>query len=451
MKKILFAALVLLAAVSCGPKPAVFTGKITGLKPESKVMLYDIAGRTQEIPIDVDADGNYSIEIKADPCTRYIICDDPKGGVKFFVEPGMKANIDLEFKPVGNEGGEEVWQTVINYTGDNKDAYDFLTANEFYQTIQNPVIMAHYDAKDLTSFDEFRNELQTRKDSLIALLPNVQSPVFREWMKQDYEDKVKYAYNWFSELASEPDESYAAFLESLDRNGKVEDAQQYMSGYTHFWLPEDKDRYIAWFEVLKEKITNKEIVRQLADERIAGVIRRAPANLAEVFEVYKAIEPDRAVPEKIQEQYDHYITMIPGAQAVEFDFYDVDGIKYTLSALRGKATYIDCWATWCGPCRAETPYMIKLFEHYKNDPRIQLVSISLDKKEKQWKAVVAEEKLAWPQYIVHDEFECSLCKNYDITGIPRFLFFDAQGRILSLDAKRPSDPEIIDWIESLLK
>ncbi len=452
MKKLFFAVLVLLAAVSCGPKPAVFTGMITGLKPESKLTLYNIAAPRQDVPIAVDADGNYKIEInEKEPCTRYIICDDPKGGVKFYVEPGMKANIDLEFKSVGNQGGEEVYETVVNYTGDNKDAYDFLTANEFYQNIQNPVIMAHYDAKDLTSFDEFRNELQSRKDSLVALLPNVQSPVFREWMKKDYEDKVKYAYNWYSELTSEPDESYAAFLESLDRNGKVEDAQQYMSGYTHFWLPEDKDRYIAWFEVLTDKISNKEIVRQLADERIDGVIRRAPANLAEVFDVYKAIEPDRAVPEKIQEQYDHYITMIPGAQAVDFDFYDVEGNKYTLADLRGKAVYIDCWATWCGPCRAETPYMIELYNHYKNDPRIQLVSISLDKNEKQWKAVVAEEKLAWAQYIVHDEFNCDLCKNYDINGIPRFLLFDKDGRILSLDAKRPSDPNIIDWIEGLLK
>jgi thiol-disulfide isomerase/thioredoxin len=451
MKKILFAALVLLAAVSCGPKPAVFTGKITGLKPESKVMLYDIAGRTQEIPIEVDADGNYKIEIKADPCTRYIICDDPKGGVKFFVEPGMKANIDLEFKSVGNEGGEEVWQTVVTYTGDDKDAYDFLTEGEFYQNIQNPVIMAHYEAKDLTSFDDFCKDLQMRKDSLVALLPKVQSPVFRAWMKNDYEEKVKYAYNWYPELASGPDDSYAAFLESLDRNGNLQDAETYMSGYSSFWLPKDKDRYIAWFDVLKEKITDKEIVRRLADERIDGVIRRAPANLAEVFEAYKALEPGRAVPEKIQEQYDHYIAMIPGAQAVDFDFYDVDDNKYTLSDLRGKAVYIDCWATWCGPCRAETPYMVKLYEHYRNDPRIRLVSISLDKNGKQWKAVVAEEKLAWPQYIVHGEFECALCKNYDISGIPRFLFFDAEGRILSLDARRPSDPDIIPWIESLLK
>lgn len=450
MKQILLATLVLLAAVSCGPKPAVFTGKIMGLKPESKVMLYDIAGRTQEIPIEVDAEGNYSIEIKADPCTRYIICDDPKGGVKFFVEPGMKANIDLEFKSVGNEGGEEVYETVVNYTGDNKDAYDFLTEGEFYQNVQNPVLMAHFDAKD-ASFSQFKHELQERLDELVAKLPKVQSPVFREWMKSDYETKLKATYGWFPELSATADPDFKAYLEALDRNGDFQDAQAYMSGYSAFWLPEDKDRNVAWFEVLNALFSNKDIVRKLADEHVAGVLQNAPANIADVFEAYKAVEPGRAVPEEVQALYDHYKNMVPGAPAADFDMYDPDGNKVMLSDLKGRALYIDCWATWCGPCRGETPNMVQLYEHYKNDPRIQLVSISLDKKEKNWKAVVAEEKLAWPQYIVHDEFESALCRNYDIEGIPRFLFIDAQGCILSLDAKRPSDPDIIPWIESLLK
>ena len=95
--------------------------------------------------------------------------------------------------------------------------------------------------------------------------------------------------------------------------------------------------------------------------------------------------------------------------------------------------------------------MIKLYDHYKNDSRIQLVSISLDKNEKNWKAVVDEENLKWPQYIAQNEFDNLLCKSYDIKGIPRFLFFDKDGCILSVEAKRPSEPDIIEWIEERLK
>lgn len=450
MKKILFAALVLLAAASCGKKPAVFTGKITGLKPESHVMVLDFNRPDDRMPVEVAPDGSYRFEIGDGPCARFLMVDDPKGGVKFYAEPGMTANIDLELKRLPDEGGEEFYESSVTYSGDNKDAFDFLTEGEYFQHVQNPVLMAHFDAKDAT-FAQFRQELQARADELVAKLPKVQSPVFREWMKSDYESKLKMTYGWFPELSDAADPDFKAYLESLDRNDSLQDAQAYMSGYSAFWLPEGRDRNVAWFEALNTLFTNKETVRQLADDHIAGVLQNAPANIADVFAAYKAVEPGRTVPESVQALYDHYKNMVPGAPAADFDMYDPDGNKVMLSDLRGKALYIDCWATWCGPCRAETPNMVKLYEHYKNDPRIQLVSVSLDKKEKNWKAVVAEEKLAWPQYIVHDEFESALCRNYDIEGIPRFLFIDAQGCILSLDAKRPSDPDIIAWIENLLK
>lgn len=450
MKKIIFAALVLLTAVSCGQKPAVFTGKITGLKPGSNVMVMDIYNPDSATPVEVSPDGSYRFEIADGPCARHLIIDDPKGGFKFYAEPGMKATIDLALKQ--REGtDEETYESLVTYSGDNKDVFDFLSEGEFYSTVQNPVIMAHYDAKDLT-FAQFEKELKANLDAQVAKLPKVQSPVFRKWMEADYYEKLRHGtYSWFPDLTKGADPDFKAWLESLDRNRDLKDAQAYMSGYSAFWLPEGKDRHEAYFEALGEQFTNKDFIRQLADSYVGNVLREAPANINEIFDAYKAVEPGRAVPEEIQAVYDHYKNLVPGALAADFDMYDIDGNKVMLSDLRGKALYIDCWATWCGPCRAETPNMVKLYNHYKNDPRIQLVSVSLDKKENNWKAVVAEEKLAWPQYIVHEEYDGALCKNYDITGIPRFLFFDRDGRILSLDAKRPSDPEIIDWIESLLK
>ena len=448
MKKILFAALVLLAAVSCGKKPAVFTGKITGLKPESQVSLMNIADPTNLIPVQVDAEGNYTLEIKDGPCARYIIVDDPKGGVKFYAEPGMKAVIDLDFKQVeGTE--EETYETVVTYSGDNKDCYEFLTEGEYFSTVQNPVIMEHYGKKDLT-FDQMVKFFTDAKDAQVAKLQKIGNPTFRKWMEDDYNQKLAGSFGWYPELGVKDDPSFKAYLESLDRNGSLEDARRYMSGYTFTTLPEGPELNVAWFNSLGKLFTDKNIIRQLADSRIAQVLQDAPANIEDVFAAYKAVDPSYAVPQEIQGIYDHYKSMVPGALAADFDMYDADGNKVMLSDLRGKALYIDCWATWCGPCRAETPNMVKLYDHYKNNPRIQLVSISLDKKEKNWKAVVAEENLAWPQYIVHDEFESALCKNYDINGIPRFLFFDKEGRIISLDAKRPSAPDIIEWIEQSL-
>ena len=143
--------------------------------------------------------------------------------------------------------------------------------------------------------------------------------------------------------------------------------------------------------------------------------------------------------------------MSAGKQAVDFDLYDVEGNKVMLSDLKGKFVYMDCWATWCGPCKAQIPYMEKLYEHYKNNPNIVLVSVSLDKTTKPWLAMLEKDKPGWPQYIVKDEFKSKLCTAYSITGIPRFMMFDKESNVISLNAPRPSSEDIIRFIDEALK
>ena len=68
-----------------------------------------------------------------------------------------------------------------------------------------------------------------------------------------------------------------------------------------------------------------------------------------------------------------------------------------------------------------------------------------------WQNKLKEDKPKWRQFICPDNFNSQLCKNYDIDAIPRFLFFDKDGRILSLNAPRPSDERIIKYIDENLK
>ena len=67
----------------------------------------------------------------------------------------------------------------------------------------------------------------------------------------------------------------------------------------------------------------------------------------------------------------------PGQPAPDFSFPDMDGNMVSLEDLRGKYVYIDIWATYCSPCRAEIPYLQKLEEKLK-DKNIYFVSISVD-------------------------------------------------------------------------
>lgn len=61
-----------------------------------------------------------------------------------------------------------------------------------------------------------------------------------------------------------------------------------------------------------------------------------------------------------------------------FSFYDADGKVVSTAALKGKVVFINFWATWCPPCRAEMPSLQALYNRFKNDDRIQFLFISED-------------------------------------------------------------------------
>ena len=114
---------------------------------------------------------------------------------------------------------------------------------------------------------------------------------------------------------------------------------------------------------------------------------------------------------------------------------------------KDKVYIFEFWATWCGPCCAEIPHMEKLAAHYAKNKKIVLLSISLDKNKAKWEKKLAEDKPQWRQFICLDAFDSEVCKNYGINAIPRFLFFDKDGKVISLDAPRPSSAKITEYID----
>lgn len=137
--------------------------------------------------------------------------------------------------------------------------------------------------------------------------------------------------------------------------------------------------------------------------------------------------------------------------AVNIEFNDKSGRTVKLSSLYGKVLYIDLWATWCGPCRKEIPYVEKLVEHYKNNKKIQFVSISIDEDRDAWLELLAKDKPQWPQYITTPAQTEALTKAYGLRGIPRFIIINANGTICDADAMRPSNPDFISKMDEIIK
>ena len=113
---------------------------------------------------------------------------------------------------------------------------------------------------------------------------------------------------------------------------------------------------------------------------------------------------------------------------------------------------VDVWATWCGPCRAQTPHLKKLEEELKGRD-VVFISYSVDEAKDldKWKKLVAADGLGGVQLIGDAAFKSPICVNYKINAIPRFMVFDKAGNIVSIDAPRPSTPELKQLLENELK
>ena len=114
------------------------------------------------------------------------------------------------------------------------------------------------------------------------------------------------------------------------------------------------------------------------------------------------------------------------------------------SSFKGNLVYVDVWATWCGPCIAELPALEKLQENYEGK-KIIFLSISVDTDKDAWVKMLSDEELGGVQ--LWADGWSQITQSYAIFGIPRFLLIDKDGRLISVDAPRPSSSEIRTLIE----
>lgn len=214
-------------------------------------------------------------------------------------------------------------------------------------------------------------------------------------------------------------------------------------------------RQVLLFDLAKSKVGNASMVDQFMAEEIRnridfGSIR----DYTNVMEKFRELCSDANLYAEVKAEYNEYMrahqAMDPGMPAPNFEMIDTEGNKVKLSDLRGKLLYIDIWGTWCIPCIEEMPHLTKLQERFKDDPRILIMSISVDPNINTWKRFLDKRKPIWKQYIVDKQNNAILDKDYRVFGIPRFILIDKDGRFINAEAMRPSYEGIAEYLEELL-
>lgn len=152
---------------------------------------------------------------------------------------------------------------------------------------------------------------------------------------------------------------------------------------------------------------------------------------------------------QIENAYFEFASSVNGTvPASEIALPNSSGKILKLSDLKGKVVLVDFWASWCGPCRAENPNVVKVYEKFKNKG-FTIYSVSLDEDAAKWKEAIAKDNLSWTNHVSDLKgWKSSVVANFGIEGIPYTVLLNKEGKIIG---KNLRGEKLEETLNELLK
>jgi len=402
----IISAALLVACTQTNPNLVIITGEITNPKGESA----SFKGKDTTYVTGVNEDGTFEISFILDSA-KYLDFSHGVEVTAMYVYPGDRIHLTIDTKKfdetITYEGSATSSYLAKKYL--LREGYDFF--GEVYY---------------LGSVDEYQASLDEYKSSLGSELEAIKDSVFIEHeMSNNDKNTAYYA------------KRQAKFQENLSEYG--EDVRIYLMKF-------NKVVYKYNFYTAIDSLNSDEFDSMLNDFRmeIDGLI-------SSLTDVDYAKKQEDHLEERISMWRERKVLTdnMPqeGMPAIDFTYPDIDGNEVSLSSLNGKLVYVDVWATWCGPCLGEIPSLQKLEEEY-HGKNIAFLSVSVDTDKEAWLKMVKEDNLGGIQ--LWADGWSQITKDYAIFGIPRFMLFSADGKVISNDAPRPSSGEIRGLLDSNL-
>ncbi|MDB5157303.1 MAG: Alkyl hydroperoxide reductase/ Thiol specific antioxidant/ Mal allergen [Mucilaginibacter sp.] len=136
-----------------------------------------------------------------------------------------------------------------------------------------------------------------------------------------------------------------------------------------------------------------------------------------------------------------------GQPIMEFTQNDVNGKPVSLSSLKGKYVLVDFWASWCGPCRMEYPFIHKAYDEFKNK-NFEVIGVSLDDKKNLWVNAIKDNHFDWVEVCDLKGRQNEVAVAYGISAIPQSLLVDPNGIII---AKNLRGDDLIEKLKEVIK
>ena len=399
---IILCATLLLACTKKDPNQVTISGEITNPVGESVIF----SSKDTSYETTANEDGTFAISFILDSAV-YLNFEHGLERTAMYVKPGDEITISID---------TEQFDETINYIG--SEASSFLAKlylleelGDFFGEVFYMVPAEEYKM----ILDNFRNDVIREfgsisdsafiKSEITALENSISNYIKKQDKLSKYTQDVK-SYMWETRNAARNYNFFAA-IDSLNN-----------SEYTEMIAD-----YTNEFNALLSKVSDSEFIIE-AKERIKKTTDGWMQRKSDIDNLPKEGEP-----------------------AIDFTYPDKDGNEFSLASFKGNLIYVDVWATWCGPCRAEIPSLQKLLEEY-NGKDITFLSVSVDTDRDEWLKMLADKELGGTQLWADGWSE--ITKSYAIFGIPRFMLFSADGNVISTNAPRPSSDEIRPLLEANL-
>ena len=248
-----------------------------------------------------------------------------------------------------------------------------------------------------------------------------------------------------------------AFYKSFIQSNKFSDpsllnigeARSYMNLYAKLViasLPADQRNQLTQSEKLGlmiNTISNDTLRSYFFKDQMSEVAVNNLTEFRSTLEPYEKYTKPASVKREYLKIYDQFSsdTAYVGKSAYNFTLPDSTGRMFSMKDFKGKVVFIDVWATWCGPCREQFPFLKIVEEEYKDNSDIVFMGISIDRlrDREKWLKMMKKESLHGVQ--LFDDTGKFFAKKYEINAIPRFLLISKEGKWIEVRLPRPEAKE----------
>ncbi len=434
---------------------AIFSGKIENLTGE-KISVWS-SNRNFSDDIVINNDSTFLDTIKNLEPGLYTF-EYGKERSKIYLKPGYNLILSLDLKQFDES---------IKYSGEgsydnNYLAQKFLKEEDLNKFLSYRNLGSLDEADFVQKMDSVKNlqliNLEEHKELDPSLKALEEGDILYGWANKmhDYEaykryisknDKFKVSENYpdFSKNLNFEDESLVDVS-----NYKMYLQKYYNQKFSEELKNEEVDRQTTYINLISKNVKSQEIKNTLLyADAVYGI--SYTGELQKYYDLFMANSTDEENKKDITEKYNKLIKLSKGNVSPKFvDYENYKGGTTSLDDLKGKYVYVDVWATWCGPCKREIPYLKEITKKY-DGKNITFVSMSIDKKEAYdaWRKMVGDEKLEGVQLFAPNDWKSDFVTDYGIMGIPRFILIDPEGNIVNANAPRPSSKGLIKLLTDL--